>query len=581
MKKFKQFVQLAKIDVQKREVWGVAALEQPDRAREIMDYEKSLPNFINWSRDMEKASGGKSLGNVRAMHNDVAAGKVIHFEPRDDSKSFFVGTKIVDDNEWRKVLEGVYTGFSVGGSYGAKWPDPVLKGFTRYEAKPVEISLVDTPCMPGAQFEIIKADGSVEMRKFASVDEKEDADLEKGDFDGHPFRGNQYMSADDMSVGGVVEDTNPFSGKYTVSHSFLKDIDDNAEIMGTDKKMLDFKQAVETSVNKILERLKSSTQMQDAAKQDWLGFEVALDDVFRKQIKKEWGGDVNINYYGQNEKGKTLTGFSARTFDDIVRQLTFQASGIVKKSPPISYLLKGVNMSNEELLAKLNASSDPAMQELAQTLTKAFPPAKKEDEKADDAKAKPDGKDGNPFNGKSKADDAAAEGETEEHENAETDEEEAQEDATGTESDEQTNANEPTPDQTEAIRAVVIQLLEELGFVQEQGNQMKMAAPIADLQKRDGDLQKAYDALATRNKELTTDLAKLQVTVDEMEKRGGPAPVIRDLGLIGSQGAGELQKVAILKDMIAKTTDPTIRQALQNDLATLEIKHVQSNKPTQ
>ncbi|HMW87559.1 MAG TPA: hypothetical protein PKD65_16160, partial [Nitrospira sp.] len=153
MNGFSTFLQLQKVDVAKREVWGVAALEQADRAREIMDYEKSLPNFINWSRDMNKASGGQSLGNVRAMHRDVAAGKVIHFEPRDETKSIYVGAKIVDDNEWKKVLEGVYTGFSVGGSYGAKWPDPVLEGVTRYEAKPVEISLVDVPCMPGAMFE--------------------------------------------------------------------------------------------------------------------------------------------------------------------------------------------------------------------------------------------------------------------------------------------------------------------------------------------------------------------------------------------------------------------------------------------
>ena len=114
-----------------------------------MDYEKSLPNFLNWSRDMAQASGGLSKGNVRAMHADVAAGKVIHFEPRDDTKSIYIGAEIVDENEWQKVLKGVYTGFSVGGSYGKKWPDPVLGGYTRYEAKPVEISLVDVPCMPG------------------------------------------------------------------------------------------------------------------------------------------------------------------------------------------------------------------------------------------------------------------------------------------------------------------------------------------------------------------------------------------------------------------------------------------------
>ena len=39
----------------------------------------------------------------------------------------------------------------------------------RYTAKPAEVSLVDNPCNPSAHFEYVKADGSTELRKFASV----------------------------------------------------------------------------------------------------------------------------------------------------------------------------------------------------------------------------------------------------------------------------------------------------------------------------------------------------------------------------------------------------------------------------
>ena len=433
MNKFSTFLQLQKVDISKREVWGTAAIEQPDRAREIMDYEKSLTNFLNWSRDMAKASGGLSQGNVRAMHGDIAAGKLIHFEPRDDTKSIYVGAKIVDDNEWKKVLEGVYTGFSVGGSYGKKWPDPTLPGFTRYEAKPVEISLVDVPCMPGAQFEVVKADGSSEMRKLYSADSME-----------------------------------------------------------------------------------------------------------------------------SDEQGKSVG---------------------------IADLIKGAGMQTNELLEKMNASSDPAMQELATELKKAFPPAKeKEDEESATADDKKQDKP-NPFD-KSKKEDAAAEGETKEHEESETPEEEAQEDATGEESEEQT-ANTPDPAQTEAVRAVVIQLLEELGFVQEQGGQpgaptaMKFVT-VENLQKRMADredeLKKAYDAVSARQTEITSDLVKLSTTVDEMEKRGGPAPILRDLGSLTPELAGAMQKAAALRDVIAKTTDPIVEQALRNELTVLEIKNT---KPIQ
>ena len=162
-------IPITKIDLVKREVWGVAAVEQPDRAREILDYETSKPLFQGWSDEVAKDSGGKSLGNLRAMHTKTVAGKLIAFATNDVAKQFEIGTKVVDDNEWKKVEEGCYTGFSIGGDYERRWDDPVLKGVVRYTARPQEISLVDRPCIPGATFEAIKADGTKELRKFVEA----------------------------------------------------------------------------------------------------------------------------------------------------------------------------------------------------------------------------------------------------------------------------------------------------------------------------------------------------------------------------------------------------------------------------
>jgi hypothetical protein len=173
------FIPLTKIDEKKHQVWGVAAVEQPDRSREIMDYASSKPNFLAWSASVEKASGGLSKGNLRSMHKMIAAGRVIAFEPDDAQKLFRVGVEVVDEDEWQKVLKGVYTGFSVGGSYGLKWPDPNQLGYRRYEAKPNELSLADVPCMPGATFEVIKADGSYEMRKFVGGEQEKDPPAEE------------------------------------------------------------------------------------------------------------------------------------------------------------------------------------------------------------------------------------------------------------------------------------------------------------------------------------------------------------------------------------------------------------------
>jgi len=90
------------------------------------------------------------------------AGKLTDIAFDDDEKRILVSARIVDDDEWRKVQEGVYTGFSQGGRYVKRWPDPE-SGLTRYTAEPTEISLVDLPCLPGATFEVIK-DGAVEKR---------------------------------------------------------------------------------------------------------------------------------------------------------------------------------------------------------------------------------------------------------------------------------------------------------------------------------------------------------------------------------------------------------------------------------
>ncbi len=173
MKKFDLFFPLTKVDVEQRLVYGVLAHEIADGAKEIMDYETSKPEFEKWSAAMEKASDGKSLGNVRAMHGKVAAGKLEQITFNDAEKMVEGCAKIVDDNEWEKVLEGVYTGFSIGGSYIKSWKDPANPLLKRYTAGPAEVSIVDKPCMPTATFKMIKADGVEEERHFKSVDSAE------------------------------------------------------------------------------------------------------------------------------------------------------------------------------------------------------------------------------------------------------------------------------------------------------------------------------------------------------------------------------------------------------------------------
>ncbi len=164
---FERFVPILKVDEERREVTGILALEEPDHTGEILDYKRSKPHFEAWSRSFVEATGGKSAGNLRAMHGNVAAGKFVSVLCDDAMLGFPVTAKVVDDNEWRKVQEGVYTGFSIGGKYGDIWQDGDL---LRYEAMPCEGSLVDKPCIPGATFTMVRGDGSTDLVKFQKVD---------------------------------------------------------------------------------------------------------------------------------------------------------------------------------------------------------------------------------------------------------------------------------------------------------------------------------------------------------------------------------------------------------------------------
>ena len=164
MPALRMFIPITKVDAARRLVYGVATAEKEDRSGEICDYASTKPLYEKWSADILKSTKGKSRGNLRAMHGPVAAGKVTEINFNDEAKQIEICAKVVDDSEWQKVVEAVYTGFSQGGSYEKRWTD--AEGFTRYTAAPTEISLVDLPCLPEATFEMIKADGTREQRPF-------------------------------------------------------------------------------------------------------------------------------------------------------------------------------------------------------------------------------------------------------------------------------------------------------------------------------------------------------------------------------------------------------------------------------
>lgn len=160
MLKFHNFARLTKVDEAQRLVWGTIAKQSLDSTNEMMDYAGSKPHFETWSAEIAKATGGKSLGNVRVMHKAEVGGKLVEITFNDDAQQIDVCAKVLDDKAWDMVKEGALTGFSIGGRYLSKNTDGDT---TTYVAQPNEVSLVDNPCLKAAHFTMVKADGTEVM----------------------------------------------------------------------------------------------------------------------------------------------------------------------------------------------------------------------------------------------------------------------------------------------------------------------------------------------------------------------------------------------------------------------------------
>jgi hypothetical protein len=149
------------------EIFARAVEETPDPKNELFDYASSKPLIQAWSDGIHKASGGKSLGNLRAMHNaKLAAGKLTEITFLDEQKAMDIIAKVVDPVEVQKVREGVYTGISIGGDYARKWQDGP---YMRYTARPSEFSLADNPMIKTCCITLVKVDGSEAEMELGKV----------------------------------------------------------------------------------------------------------------------------------------------------------------------------------------------------------------------------------------------------------------------------------------------------------------------------------------------------------------------------------------------------------------------------
>ncbi len=155
MSKLRFFIPITKIDRERRLVGGFATTEKLDKQNEVVDYEASRKAFGEWQ------------GNLREMHEPKAVGRAIDIQEDNEGKRIYVTAKISKGAEdtWEKVKDGTLTGFSIGGQTLDKMSQ-IIKDTDTGESKQItritkyklnELSLVDNPANPDAQFELVKS----------------------------------------------------------------------------------------------------------------------------------------------------------------------------------------------------------------------------------------------------------------------------------------------------------------------------------------------------------------------------------------------------------------------------------------
>ena len=152
----------AKVDAERRIVSGFATLDNVDKQYDIVTPEASVKAF------------SKFRGNIREMHQPSAIGKMVsfkedkYFDP--ETKKFYSGIYVSAyvskgaQDAWEKVLDGTYSGFSIGGrmnkfedAYDEKMDTPV-RIIKDYDL--IELSLVDNPANQFASIlSVQKVDG--------------------------------------------------------------------------------------------------------------------------------------------------------------------------------------------------------------------------------------------------------------------------------------------------------------------------------------------------------------------------------------------------------------------------------------
>jgi len=327
---------IGKVDVERRMVSGFATLDNIDKQDDIVTTEASLQAFKNFR------------GNLREMHQPSAVGKIVsfkedkYFDP--NSKKFYSGVYVSAyvskgaQDAWEKVLDGTYSGFSIGGNIKS-WDDAynadmdkairIIKDYDLYE-----LSLVDSPANQFASIISVEKVNGQNVISGASVD----AVIENVFYDSE----NGIVLVSDSETA-----ESPVSGKNMENIGFVEKSDDEKANMI--KFLVDSAKGISTI--KITKEVNKMTEATEAV----------LDAVVE---------NVEITPEAQPAEVETPAVVEAAATDTVVEKS--DDGGAVPSAPVVEEESVVPAVEAELAVAKSDESIVDAVAEIKNSLTNAF-----------------------------------------------------------------------------------------------------------------------------------------------------------------------------------------------------------------
>ena len=325
-----------KVDIERRMVSGFATLDNIDKQDDIVTTEASLQAFKNFR------------GNLREMHQPSAVGKIVsfkedkYFDP--NSKKFYSGVYVSAyvskgaQDAWEKVLDGTYSGFSIGGNIKS-WDDAynadmdkairIIKDYDLYE-----LSLVDSPANQFASIISVEKVNGHNVISGASVD----AIIENVFYDSE----NGIVLVSDLETA-----ESPVSGKNMENIGFVEKNDDEKANMI--KFLVDSAKGISTI--KITKEVNKMTETTEAV----------LDAVVE---------NVEITPEAQPAEVETPAVVEAAATDTVVEKS--DDGGAVPSAPVVEEESVAPAVEAELAVAKSDESVADAIAEIKNSLTNAF-----------------------------------------------------------------------------------------------------------------------------------------------------------------------------------------------------------------